>query len=158
MKFISKTYILLAIIIGTAGFNLFLLYMIQQEGTIESNAIIHANDIKVKVSNVASFASSISAGNEGDRDSLQNELNEIDSVFDVLRTGGVINGQPVLAVPNNILPQFDKNYNIWRIYKQSAKTIQTESVFDPTVRESLNYVLLKNALSKVESEELILKQ
>jgi len=144
MKFISKTYILLAIIIGTAGFNLFLLYMIQQEGTVESNAIIHANDIKVKVSNVASFASSISAGNEEDRVLLQDEVNDIDSVFDVLRTGGTINGQTVLGVPNDILPQFNKNYNIWRIYKQSAKTIQEESVFDPTVRESLNYVLQKN--------------
>jgi len=155
MKFISKTYILLAIIIGTAGFNLFLLYMIQQEGTIESNSIIHANDIKVKVSDVASYASSISAGNEEDRDSLQDEVNEIDLVFDALRKGGSINGQPVLGVPNNIQPQFDTSYNIWRIYKQSAEIIQVESVFDPTVRESLNYVLQKNGELVILTQDVV---
>lgn len=144
MKILNKTYFLLAIVIGAALINLGLLYSLEQERIIESNTIIRANDLKVKVETVATFASSIASGNEEARYKLQQESNEIDAVFDVLKNGGSIRGQEVLPVPTELKTDFDDTYAGWLRYKQTAQTIQVESFFDPQVRDSLSYVLEKD--------------
>lgn len=144
MKILNKTYFLLAIVIAAALVNLLLLYSTEQEGNAESYTIIRANDLKVKVETVSSFASSIAGGNEEDRYELQQESNGIDAVFDALRNGGSIRDQSVVPVPTELKTNFDNAYNSWLRYRQTAQTIQEESVFDPQVRDSLNYVLEKN--------------
>jgi len=101
MKIIKKTYFLVGILIAAAGVNLLLLYQAQQESTDESFTIIRAGDLKVKVETIASLASSIAAGNEVDRNSLQREIVEFDLFLRNLRTGGTILGQPVAALPDN---------------------------------------------------------
>ena len=82
MKIINKTYVLLAIIIAVALANLLLLYLIQEEGNVESFTIIRAGDLKVKVETVSSLASSIAGGNEGDRHVLEDETKEIENVWE----------------------------------------------------------------------------
>ena len=144
MKILNKTYFLLAIVIAAAFVNLLLLYSTEQEGNAESYTIIRANDLKVKVETVSSFASSIAGGNEEDRYELQQESNEIDTVFDALRHGGSIRDQSVVPVPTELKTNFDGAYDSWLRYRQTAQTIQDEPVFDPEVRDSLNYVLEKN--------------
>ena len=143
MKILYKTYFLFTIIIAAALVNL-VLYSVEQERLIESYTIINANDLKVKVETIATFASSIASGNEGDRYKLQQESNEIDAVFDALRNGGSIKDQQVLQVPTELKTQFDDTYDSWLKYKKTAQTVQKESVFDPQVRDSLSYVLEKN--------------
>jgi signal transduction histidine kinase len=144
MKILYKTYFLLAIIIGAALINLGLLYSLEQERLIESNTIIRANDLKVKVETVATFASSIASGNEEDRYRLQQESDEIDTIFDVLESGGLIRDQQILPVPTELKTHFDDAYTTWLNYKKTAQTIQKETVFDPQVRASLAYVLEKD--------------
>ncbi len=109
MKIIKKTYFLVGILIAAAGVNLLLLYQAQQESTDESFTIIRAGDLKVKVETIASLASSIAAGNEGDRNSLQREIVEFDLFLRNLRTGGTIQGQSVAALPDNIIPNYDQD-------------------------------------------------
>lgn len=143
MKILNKTYFLLTIVIGVALVNL-VLYSVEQERIVESYTIINANDLKVKVETIATFASSIASGNEEDRYKLLQESDEIDAVFDALRNGGTIRDQSVLQVPTDLKTHFDDTYDSWLKYKQTAQTIQVESVFDPQVRDSLAYVLEKN--------------
>lgn len=143
MKILNKTYFLLTIVIGAALVNL-VLYSVEQERIVESYTIINANDLKVKVETIATFASSIASGNEEDRYKLLQESDEIDAVFDALRNGGTIRDQSVLQVPTELKIHFDDAYDLWLKYKQTAQTIQVESVFDPQVRDSLAYVLEKN--------------
>ena len=145
MKILNKTYFLLAIIIAAAIVNLGLFYSTEQEGNIESYTIIRANDLKVKVETVSSFASSIASGNEEDRNQLQQESNEIEAVFDALRNGGSIRDQSVVPVPTALKTNFDDAYDSWLKYKETANTIEDEPVFDPQVIDSLTYVLEKNA-------------
>ncbi|MFQ6025764.1 MAG: sensor histidine kinase, partial [Nitrosopumilaceae archaeon] len=155
MKIINKTYFLLAILIALASVNLLLLYYTQQEGTDESYTIIRANDLKVKVETVSSFASSIASGNEQDRENLKQETSEIDIVFDALRTGGSLRGQNVVPVPDPIRKDFDGAYDSWLQYKVSAQRIQVEPVFDPQVKNSLNYVLGKNGELLLTTDSVI---
>ncbi len=155
MKIIKKTYFLVGILIAAAGVNLLLLYQAQQESTDESFTIIRAGDLKVKVETIASLASSIAAGNEGDRNSLQREIVEFDLFLRNLRTGGTIQGQSVAALPDNIIPNYDQVVESWHIYKNSAEQIKSTSVFNEDAVNSVNYVLEKNGEMALATDSVV---
>ncbi|HEX9845790.1 MAG TPA: two-component sensor histidine kinase, partial [Candidatus Nitrosotenuis sp.] len=94
MKIISKTYLLIGVLIIVAVINLFVLYTTQSTTNNESYSIINAGDLKTKVETIASLASSIATGNENDRLRLEKEIKEFDGVLVALRNGGIIRGQP----------------------------------------------------------------
>ena len=155
MKIIKKTYFLVGILIAAAGVNLLLLYQAQQESTDESFTIIRAGDLKVKVETIASLASSIAAGNEGDRNSLQREIVEFDLFLRNLRMGGTIQGQSVAALPDNIIPNYDQVVESWHIYKNSAEQIKSTSVFNEDAVNSVNYVLEKNGEMALTTDSVV---
>ena len=144
MKLISKTYLLVSILIAAAGINLFLLYEVQQIGTAESNSIIRAGDLKVKTEKVASLASSIASGNEFERENLRQEIANFEEVLTILKTGGSIRGQNIVTVPSEIRGDYDSVVMSWESYKQSANQVQETSLFDKSAVDSLNYVIEKN--------------
>ena len=144
MKLLNKTYLLVGILIAAAGVNLFLLYQIQQIGSAESYTIIRVGDLKVKTETVSKFASSIASGNNEDRDNLKNEIQEYESILDVLDRGGNYKGQSIVKVPDNIRSQFENSKLNWNSYKENADQVQKTAVFDSNAVEALNYVLEKN--------------
>lgn len=144
MKIISKTYLLVGVLIGVAFFNLFVLYNTQVTATSESYSIIRAGDLKTKVETIAGLAGSIANGKETDRPQLEKEINEFDTVLSTLRNGGMIRGQEVAAMPSGVLSDYEVVNKIWSSYKTDALEIQTTSIYNEDVVSAVNYVLEKN--------------
>lgn len=149
MRIISKTYLLVGILIAIAAVNLFILYGLQQESTTESYSIIRAGDLKQKTETVASLASSVASGNDEDREKLQMEMNDFENYLAILKEGGELRNQEIVTIPNEIFSEYGMLVGAWNSYKNNALVVQDTSVFDEDVVASLNYVLDKN-------EELIL--
>lgn len=144
MKIISKTYLLIGVLIGVAFFNLYVLYNTQITTANESYSIIRAGDLKTSVETMAGLAGSIANGKETDRPQLENEIKEFDLVLATLKTGGTIRDQTVDAVPKNIVPQYETVSKIWKSYRNDALEIQTTSIYNKDVIGAVNYVLEKN--------------
>ncbi len=144
MKVISKTYLLIGILVAVALFNLFVLYNTQITTTNESYAIIRAGDLKTKVETIASLASSIAGGNENDRKTLDSEIRDFDDIINTLKNGGTIRGQAIPQLSNDIASEYDAVKKNWEAYKKEAAQIQVSSVHDPETMAALNYVLDKN--------------
>ena len=144
MKIISKTYILVGILITLAIINLLLLFQIQQAGTAESYSIIRAGDLKVNTETISSLSASIASGNEQDKEILQLEITNFEHVLSVLKNGGTIRGQGIVTIPKTISAEYDNVYNSWNSYQLSASNVEGTSVFDRVVVNALNYVLDKN--------------
>ncbi|MDG7050322.1 MAG: HAMP domain-containing protein [Nitrososphaerota archaeon] len=144
MKIISKTYLLVGVLIGVAFFNLFVLYNTQVTATSESYSIIRAGDLKTKVETIAVLAGSIANGKETDRPQLEKEINEFDTVLSTLKSGGTIRGQEVAAMPGGVLSNYEDVNRIWSSYKTDALEIQTTSIYNKDVVSAVNYVLEKN--------------
>ncbi len=149
MKIVSKTYVLVGILIVIAAVNLFILYGLEQKSTLESFSIIRAGDLKQKTETIASLASSIANGNQNDREKIKSEIQEFENYLDVIKKGGTIRGQNIVTIPDSISAEYEMLVASWKSYKNSATVVQDTSVFDEDVINALNYVLDKN-------EELIL--
>jgi len=144
VKIVSKTYILVGILIAIAAINLALLYQTQQIGTAESFSIIRAGDLKVKSETISSLSASIASGNEQDREILNNEITDFEHDLDVLKNGGSIRGQSIVTIPSTVSAYYESVYSSWRTYQESASKVEQTSVFDKNVISALNYVLDKN--------------
>lgn len=155
MKIIQKAYFLLAIIIAAASINLFLFVGTSQESTADSKAIITANDLKVTAEKIARHANTIARGDEQDRDLLAQKINDFDTAFKVLKSGGKINDYVVSIAPSQLKSRYDAIDAIWQTYKESAETIQIETVFDPEVRNALKYTLEKNGKLVILADQLV---
>jgi signal transduction histidine kinase len=144
LKIISKTYLLIGVLIGVALFNLFVLYNNQTTTANESYSIIRAGDLKAKVETIAGLASSIANGKESDRKILENEIAEFDSILSALKMGGTIKGQTLAPIPADITPEYYKIAKIWKTYRADASEIQANSIYNKDVVNAVNYVLEKN--------------
>ena len=71
MKLISKTYLLVAILISAAVLNLFLFYQDSNSQTTQSYSIIRVGDVKVAAESISSLATSVASGNQEDKDSIR---------------------------------------------------------------------------------------
>ncbi|MGQ0605500.1 MAG: ATP-binding protein [Candidatus Nitrosotenuis sp.] len=144
MKIISKTYLLISILIGVAIFNLFVLYDSQITAITESYSIIRAGDLKTKVETIAGIVGSIAAGKESDRPLLEKEIGESDIIITALKNGGVIRGQTITQVPDNITSDYENVSRLWSAYRVDAMQVQTTSIYNKEVINAVNYVLEKN--------------
>ena len=144
MKLTQKTYLLLAVIIGVSAVNFYLLIFTSQQNQDILHSISYASDLKVIVERIGSTANSIASGNEGDRVTLEQQLNNFDTTYARLGVGGNIGGLNVVAVPQGLIPAYQKVGDAWGPYKEDAEKIKQESIFDPKVRDDLAYVLGKN--------------
>ncbi|TBR12347.1 MAG: HAMP domain-containing protein [Candidatus Nitrosotenuis sp.] len=155
MKIISKTYVLIGILVAVALFNLFILYNTQTSATNDSYAIIRAGDLKTKVETIASLASSIAGGNEDDRKNLENEIRDFDNVVDTLKNGGVIRGQAIPQLSPDLSSDYDLVKKNWESYKKEASQIRVSSVHNPETVSALNYVLDKNTEMILTTSSLV---
>ncbi|MBM2852026.1 MAG: histidine kinase [Candidatus Nitrosotenuis sp.] len=155
MKIISKTYVLIGILVAVALFNLFVLYDTQNTASNESYAIIRAGDLKTKVETIASLASSIAGENESDRKNLENEIIEFDNILNILKGGGTIRGQFISQISEEISPDYEVVKKNWESYKKEASQIRVTSVRNPDTVSALNYVLEKNTEMILATDSLV---
>ena len=73
VKLISKTYLLVAILIVAAIINLFLLYQDSNSQTTQSYSIIRVGDVKVAVESISALAISVASGNIQEKDQLDKQ-------------------------------------------------------------------------------------
>jgi len=155
LKIIQKTYFLVGILIVAAAVNLILLYQSEQESTDESYTIIRAADLKVKVETLDSLTNSIANGFEADREILKEEADEFESVLNILKSGGNVRGQPIVAVPANIFEEYLQVENSWKAVKQSLDEIQIRAVSNDEAKDAVNYILGKNGEMALATDSVI---
>ncbi len=145
MKIINKTYLLVTILIIAAIINLTLLYQREQMDTSESYSIIKVGDLKVQIESISGLAVSVANGNVGDKDELNNEIENIDSILVMLKNGGVVKGQAIQKIPPTLTSEYNKVVTSWNTYKEKALNVEKTSVFDKEATNAMNYVLQKNS-------------
>ncbi|MFN3654325.1 MAG: sensor histidine kinase [Candidatus Nitrosotenuis sp.] len=155
MKIISKTYLLIGVLISVAVFNLFVLYNTQVMTVGESYSILRAGDLKAKVETIASLATSIASGSESDRSVLEKEIREFDAILETLKSGGTVRGQMITPIPDELVSEYDAVKKFWSAYKTEATQIQVSSIYDNEVVTALNYVLEKNTEMTLATDSLV---
>lgn len=155
MKIIQKAYFLVGILIAAAAVNLVLLYQSEQKSTDESYTIIRAADLKVKVETLDSLANSIANGFEADREVLKEETSEFESVLNILKSGGMIRGQPIVGVPSNLFGEYLEVENSWKDVKQNLEQIQAKAVSNDEAKDAVNYILGKNGEMALATDSVV---
>ncbi|MCE9617872.1 MAG: HAMP domain-containing histidine kinase [Nitrosarchaeum sp.] len=145
MKIINKTYLLVAILIVAAIINLTLLYQSEQIDNSQSHSIIKTGDLKVQTESISGLAVSVANGNIEDKDNLDKEIENANSVLTMLKNGGSINGQTIQKIPSSITSDYNKVITSWNTYKEKALNVEKTSVFDKEATNAMNYVLQKNS-------------
>jgi signal transduction histidine kinase len=133
------------ILIIAAVINLALLYEREQKDNSESYSIIKVGDLKVQTESISGLAVSTANGNVDDKDNLNNEIENVDSVLVTLKNGGVIKGQTIQKIPPAITSNYNKVITSWNTYKEKALNVEKTSVFDKEATSAMNYVLQKNS-------------
>ncbi|MEK6831681.1 MAG: HAMP domain-containing protein, partial [Thermoproteota archaeon] len=145
MKIINKTYLLVTILIVAAVINLTLLYQREQMDNSESYSIIKVGDLKVQTESISGLAVSTANGNVEDKDNLNSEIENVDSILVMLKNGGVIKGQTIQKIPLAVTSNYNKVITSWNTYKEKALNVEKTSVFDKEATSAMNYVLQKNS-------------
>ena len=135
---------MLAVIIGVSAVNFYLLIFTSQQNQDILHSISYASDLKVIVERIGGTANSIAGGNEGDRPILEQQISDFDNTYARLGVGGNIGGLNLVAVPQELIPAYEKVGDAWTPYKDDAEKIKKETIFDSKVKDGLTYVLGKN--------------
>lgn len=135
----------MTILIVAAVINLTLLYQSEQTGNSQSHSIIKTGDLKVQTESISGLAVSVANGNIEDKDNLDKEIENTNSVLIMLKNGGVIKGQTIQKIPPSITSDYDKVITSWNTYKEKALNVEKTSVFDREATNAVNYVLQKNS-------------
>jgi len=135
MRIVSKAYFLIAILIIAAVLNLYLLYEDQNSAVSQSYSIINAGDVKVKAESISSLASSIASGNLEDKDKLQVEIEQTQTLLEIIKNGGNVKDQTLEKIPSQLLSEYNKVTLSWESYKSSALKVEKTSVFDSEATE-----------------------
>jgi signal transduction histidine kinase len=144
MKIVSKAYLLIAILISVAGFNLFLLYQEDQTQSSESYSIIRVGEIKVKAESISSSAASAVGEDFSELSTLEKEIEEVKSILRILKTGGIYNEQPHETLPSSMNDHYDHVLETWEDFELSVGNVVTTSRFDPDAIRTSEYLLEKN--------------
>ena len=154
MKIISKTYVLVSILILAAFINLTLLYQTEQTDNSQSYTIISTGDLKVQIESIAGLATSVASGNNEDVEELENTIKKIENVLKILKNGGNINELTIEKIPSALTSEYNKVTTSWERYKEKAMDVENTSVFDMEATSAMNYVLQKNNELVLETNSL----
>ena len=144
MKLISKTYLLVAILISAAVINLFLFYQDTNSQTTQSYSIIRVGDVKVTAESISALATSVASGNKDDKEQLDKQILEVENIVDIIKNGGTIKGQSLEKIPSSLSLDYDKVAASWESYKSKVQYAENTSVFNPEAIKAVNYILEKN--------------
>ena len=154
MKIISKTYLLVLILIIAAVINLILFYQSQQTDNSQSQSIITVGDLKVQIESISGSAIAAANGSIDDESKINKKIEYIESVLNMLKNGGVIDEQTIQKIPSSITSDYNKMTTSWNTYKEKAMNVVKTSVFDKEATNAVNYVLQKNTDLVLSTNEL----
>jgi len=155
VKLISKTYLLVAILITAAVINLFLFYQDTNSQTTQSYSIIRVGDVKVSAESISALATSVASGNKQDKDQLDKQIQEVEHIVNVIKNGGTIKGQSLDKIPSSLISDYDKLATSWESYKSKAQHAENTSVFDPEATKAMSYILQKNNELVLLSDDVV---
>ncbi len=144
MKLLSKTYLLVAILIAAAGINLFLFYQDSNSQTTQSYSIIRVGDVKVSAESISGLTISVASGNFQDKEQLDNQIQEVEKIIETIKNGGLVKGQTLDKIPPSLMSDYNKLATSWETYKTKSQKVEVISVFDPESIKAMNYILQKN--------------
>jgi len=144
VKLLSKTYLLVAILIAAAAINLFLFYQDTNSQTTQSYSIIKVGDVKVSAESISALATSVAGGNFLDKEQLDNQIQEVEQIVETIKNGGIVKGQALDKIPPSLISDHSKLVESWESYKSKIQKVETTTVFDPESTKAVNYVLQKN--------------
>lgn len=144
MKLLSKTYLLVAILIGAAAINLFLFYEDTNSQTTQSYSIIRVGDVKVATESVSALATSVAGGNFQDKEQLDDKILQVEQIMEAIKNGGAVKGQSLDKIPASLTSACDKMAASWESFKIKAQKVEITSVFDLESTKAVNYILQKN--------------
>jgi len=144
VKLLSKTYLLVTILIVAAAINLFLLYQDTNSQTTQSYSIIRVGDVKVSAESISALATSVASGNKHDKEQLDKKIQEVEQIVEIIKNGGTIKGQLLNKIPLSLTSNYDKLETSWESYKTKSQKVEITSVFDPEATNAMNYILQKN--------------
>ena len=154
MKIISKTYVLVSILILAAFINLTLLYQTEQTDNSQSYTIISTGDLKVQIESITGLATSVVSGNNEDVEEIENTIKKIENILKILKNGGNINELTIEKIPSALTSEYNKVTTSWERYKEKAMDVENTSVFDMEATSAMNYVLQKNSELVLETNSL----
>ena len=154
MKIISKTYVLVSILILAAFINLTLLYQTEQTDNSQSYTIISTGDLKVQIESITGLATSVASGNNEDVEEIENTIKKIENILKILKNGGNINELTIEKIPSALTSECNKVTTSWERYKEKAMDVENTSVFDMEATSAMNYVLQKNSELVLETNSL----
>ena len=155
MKIVSKAYLLIALLISVAAFNLFLLYQEDQSQVSQSYSIIRTGEVKVKAESISASAAAVASGDVNEKASLQKEIEEVESMMMVIKDGGIYKNQPHERIPSPLVDDYNKVSSAWESYKLRVADVETTSRFDPEAIKTAEYVLDKNQEMVLLSDQVI---
>ena len=141
MRLSHRAYFLLGVVIAVSGINLYLLVFTTQQNQDILHSISYASDLKVIAERIGSTANSIASGNEFDRSTLQNQINDFDNTYEKLGSGGSIGELSVVPIPSELKEAYDEVGSAWIPYREYAQNIQKQTVFDSRAKDSITYIL-----------------
>ncbi|MGY5152058.1 MAG: HAMP domain-containing sensor histidine kinase [Candidatus Nitrosopumilus sp. bin_6a] len=144
MKLISKTYLLVTILIFAAGVNLFLFYEDSDTETNQSIAILKLADVKVNSEIIATSAISVASGNTQDREILEQKAQKVEKTINTIGTGGLLDGRTAEKSPQTLNSKYKKLTTSWKNFKDSTNQVEEITVFDQEASDAINYILNKN--------------
>jgi len=154
VKIISKTYVLVSILILAAFINLTLLYQTEQTDNSQSYTIISTGDLKVQIESITGLATSVASGNNEDVEEIENTIKKIENILKILKNGGNINELTIEKIPSALTSEYNKVTTSWERYKEKAMDVENTSVFDMEATSAMNYVLQKNSELVLETNSL----
>ena len=144
MKLISKTYLLIAILIVAAAINLFLFYQDNNSQTTQSYSIIKVTNAKVLAESASASATLIANGDKESEEKLNEEIEEVQKIIRIIKDGGSIDGQTVDSIPSVLLDDYNKVKQSWESYELAVREVEKTTVFDKSAKDAQLYVSEKS--------------
>jgi len=140
VKLISKTYLLIAILIAAAGINLFLFYEDSNSQTTQSYSIIKVTNAAVLAESASASATLIASGDKESEKKLNEEIEEVQKIIRIIKDGGNIDEQSVERIPPVLLDDYNQVVQSWDSYESSVRLVATTTVFDKSAKDAQLYV------------------
>jgi len=138
----KKRNILAGILISVLLINITILLDVEQKNRLDSFPVSSLNSAKLKILDHSQFPKpTISV--EENLTHLRQDIEEIDSIFKVLKSGNYAGGDKENPIPDSVISTYQKAEKDWEDYSQEIKFVSVLT-YKPNLETSINYVLEKN--------------
>lgn len=138
----KKRNIIAGILISVLIINIIILLDVEQKNRLDSFPVSSLNSAKLKIQDHSQFPKS-SITVEENLSHLRQDIEEIDSIFKVLKSGNYAGGDKENPIPDSVISTYQKAERDWENYSQEIKSV-TVPTHGQRLETSINYVLEKN--------------